>query len=80
LTFMPGEFSKTFTVTLVDDNVPDGNKTLVVALSNPTPVPSVLGAPSIVTNTIIDYESFNIPVGSIDTTFSTEAQTEGPVN
>jgi len=80
LTFMPGEFSKTFTVTLVDDNVPDGNKTLVVALSNPTPVPSVLGAPSIVTNTIIDNESFNIPAGSLDTTFSTDAQTDGPVN
>ena len=36
LTFDPGETSKTFTVTLLDDDLFEGDETFVIALSNPS--------------------------------------------
>jgi len=35
LTFLPGEFSKTFQVRVVDNAIPDGDKTIQISLSNP---------------------------------------------
>jgi uncharacterized delta-60 repeat protein len=77
LTFLPGQYSATFHVTLLDDSVGDGNKTIKLALSNPTNMG--LGVPNQVTNTIVDNESFNEPAGSLDTGFSKTASANGPV-
>ena len=58
LTFANGEFSKTFTVSIVDDNLGEGIKTLQLILSNPSDgVP--LGTPAAATLNIIDDETVN---------------------
>jgi len=77
LTFLPGQHSATFHVTLLDDTVGHGNKTFKIALSNPTNMG--LGVPNEVTITIVDNESFNEPAGSLDTGFSSTASANGPV-
>ncbi len=77
ISFLPGESSKPFTIQLLDDAEPDGNKDLVLTLSNP--VNASLGLPNPVTLTLIDNESFNLPAGELDTSFSTNAQANGPV-
>ncbi|MBI5387363.1 MAG: trypsin-like serine protease [Verrucomicrobia bacterium] len=80
LQFLPGEISKTFNIALLDDDQADGNKDLVLLLSNPKPTGCAqLGSPSTVTLTLVDNESFNTPAGSLDTTFNPSAKTDGPV-
>ena len=51
LTFNPGETSKTFTVTIVDDALKEPNETIVVTLNSP--VSGGLGSPSVATITIL---------------------------
>jgi len=77
LTFLPGEIGKTFTVPLLDDSVPDGNRVLSLALSSPSNV--MLGTPFFVPLTLIDNRSFNEPAGALDTLFGDQTQANGPV-
>ncbi len=77
LTFGPGEFSRTFTVTLIDNAAPDGDRTLQLTLSSP--VNGALGAFTNVLLNIVDNESINTPAGSLDTTFSTLASANAAV-
>lgn len=77
LTFLPGEISKSFTVPLLDDPSPDGNKLVQLSLVNPTN--ASLGAFTNVTLTIIDNEAANVPAGTVDSGFSSEAQTDAAV-
>ena len=77
LVFQPGELSKTFSVRVVDDTIPDGNKTVQLILTNA--VLATLGSQSNATLLIVDNESYNIPAGSLDTSFSQSAQSSGPV-
>ena len=72
LIFLPGETSHTFIVPIVDDAVPDGDKSVQLSLSNP--VNGTLGAISNSTLTFVDNESLNVPAGSLDNNFSTAAQ------
>ena len=58
LTFSPGEAQKTFTVPILDDQVADGNKTVVVALSGPTG--AKLSSPNVETLTVLDNENPNV--------------------
>jgi uncharacterized delta-60 repeat protein/uncharacterized repeat protein (TIGR01451 family) len=77
LNFAPGESSKTFSITLLDDNIADGPKSLILTLSGA--VNAVLGAPNPVTLTIVDNESVNTPAGELDTAFREDTQTDGPI-
>jgi uncharacterized delta-60 repeat protein/uncharacterized repeat protein (TIGR01451 family) len=77
LTFLPGESSKTFTITLLDDDESDGNKALVLGLSGA--VNATLGSPNPVTLTLVDNESFNVPAGELDTAFRSDTHTDGPI-
>ena len=77
LIFLPGEMSKTFVVPIIDDAVPDGDKTVQLTLLNI--VNGSYGVRTNATLTIIDNESFNIPAGSLDTTFSASAQANAAV-
>ncbi len=56
LTFNPGETSKTFRILVVDDNFPEGDETVDLALSNPTGTGAGLGSPNIARLRIIDNE------------------------
>jgi uncharacterized repeat protein (TIGR01451 family)/uncharacterized delta-60 repeat protein len=47
LSFGPGELTKTFAVRIYDDNIPEGNETIPLVLSNPTGGASIVG-----TNTV----------------------------
>lgn len=78
LVFGPGELSKSFSVRLVDDSIADGDKTVALRLTNAVP-PMVMGPLSNAVLQIVDDESFNLPAGSLDTTFSPDAQADGPV-
>jgi len=77
LTFLPGESSKTFVVPLLDDGTPDGDQTVQLTLSSP--VNATLGAFTSVVLSIIDNESFNVPAGSLDTTFSESSRANAAV-
>ena len=77
LTLVPGQFSATFAVPLADDSQSDGNKVVRVELTDP--VNALLGVPSAVNLVLVDDESFNNPPGTLDTTFDSSAQANGPV-
>jgi subtilisin family serine protease len=64
LQFGPGDVSKTFTVSIVDDTFAEGNETFTVSLSNPSG--ASLGVPSTATITIIDNDSAggSTPIGN----------------
>ena len=66
-----GQFSSSFAVQLIDNGTADGNRTVVIDLSNPQG--ATLGATAQATLTIIDDESFNVPAGSLDTAFNAAA-------
>jgi alpha-tubulin suppressor-like RCC1 family protein len=55
LTFHNGEVSKTFSVSILDDSVAEGEKTVKLGLSNPTGG-AVLGTPSTAILTIVDND------------------------
>lgn len=59
LTFGPGETSKTFSVSIIDDSFAEGNETFGVALSNVSG--ATLGAPSNATITINDNDTVTGP-------------------
>lgn len=79
LTFTNNQRAASFTIPILDDGSADGNKTVLLNLSNPTnnlsgtPFPGTLVPPSTdVVLTIIDNELENIPAGSLDATFLAE--------
>lgn len=74
LSFGDAETVKTFTVTVTDDTVPDGNKTVSLALTSPTGGVQ-LGDPATVTLTIIDNEA--TPAGTGSLKFSATSTTIG---
>ena len=55
LTFAPGEMSKTMPITIIDDNVFEGDESLTVTLANPRGG-AILGSNAAATLTIIDQE------------------------
>lgn len=67
LTFAAGEATKTFTITLHDDALVEGDQTLDLALRSPSPG-TVLGAQSQATLTLVDNEPAGAlsAVGSVD--------------
>src|SRR5262249_19277832 len=77
LVFQPGESSKSFNVTLLDDMESDGNKVVFLTLSSPTN--ATLGSPSTAALTLIDNESFNVPAGQLDTAFRVTTSENSPV-
>lgn len=78
LIFGPGELSKVFSVRLIDDTIADGDKTVSLYLTNAVPLVAQ-GSRSSAILQIVDDESFKVPAGSLDTTFSPDAQADGPV-
>jgi len=55
LTFAPGQTSASFVVLIVDNIYVDGNRTVNIALSNPTA--GILGIPGLVSLTIVDNDT-----------------------
>jgi len=69
LTFSAGQTAASFTVPIVNDNVPDpANFSFTVTLSSPSH--GVLGSPSSATVNILDVQTYNRPPGSPDGTFN----------
>lgn len=64
ITFAAGETSKSFPVTLLDNATIDGNKNLIVKLSNPTGG-AILDNPSSVTLTVVDDEVNKSGTGTV---------------
>jgi uncharacterized protein (TIGR03118 family) len=56
VTFNPGETSKTVRILIVDDNFPDGDELVNLALSNLTGAGAGLGSPNQATLTIVDND------------------------
>jgi len=64
LVFNPGETNKSFTVTIIDDTIIEGDEDIILILSNPTGG-GVLVSPSVATLTIVDNDgSVIVPAGS----------------
>lgn len=78
LNFGPGEVSKSFLVSLLDNPLADGNRRIALALSGATPS-AALGSPSAGLLTIVDNETFNEPPGAEDTTLNALLGFNGPV-
>ncbi|HEY6228596.1 MAG TPA: Calx-beta domain-containing protein, partial [Verrucomicrobiae bacterium] len=79
LFFTNNQTAATFVVPILDDTAVDGNKSVLLNLSNQTnnllvaPQPGTLASPSKdVVLTIIDNELENIPAGTLDATFLAE--------
>ena len=70
LTFGPGEFTKTFPITIHDDPTPNGDLTLAITLSTPTPSGVTLGGIPVAVLTIVDQQTHNQPPGGVDSTFN----------
>ncbi len=79
LAFAPGEFSKTFTVPILDNDFPDGSRFISLLLSNASPA-NGLGIPQAALLNIIDNELVNEPPGSPDTGFSDQSGMNGAVH
>ena len=82
LNFGPGEVSKTFDVTILDDGLTNGppftNFYFTVNLSATTPS-GMLGSQSSARVYIVDAESFNYPAGSVDRLFAPNPGFNGDV-
>jgi uncharacterized delta-60 repeat protein/uncharacterized repeat protein (TIGR01451 family) len=79
LAFAPGEISKTFTVSILDNPYADGTGWFVgLVLSNASPVAS-LGFPQTAILNIFDDETYNEPAGSPDTALDRSAGFNGDV-
>ncbi|MCX6903470.1 MAG: hypothetical protein NTW03_08335, partial [Verrucomicrobia bacterium] len=78
LRFLPGQVSKTFTIAPIDNSVPDGDRILLVALSNPQGGAGVVGWSNAVV-TIVDDESALVPAGASDTLFNIGTGPNRPV-
>ncbi|MDW8309677.1 MAG: Calx-beta domain-containing protein, partial [Verrucomicrobiales bacterium] len=78
LVFGPGEFSKSFTIQILDNAIQDGARSLAVLLSGASPS-GTLGSPASAQVTIIDDESVNEPPGEPDTAFRSPFSLNGPV-
>lgn len=70
LSFGPGEVSKSFAVTILNNGVPDLSRFIALSLSNPSPFATNLGSPSSAIINIVDDESVNEPPGGSDTVFT----------
>lgn len=69
LTFSPGEMSKTFTVTILNDTLVEGSERVSLSLSNPTGGYG-LGSPSVSNLTILDDDTSPVTVQFSATAFS----------
>lgn len=69
LAFGPGEVSKTFAVSIIDNTGVDAARSITLTLSGASPV-SALGSPAAAIINIVDDESSNEPPGSVDTDFN----------
>ncbi len=63
LAFAEGQLTNTFTLTLLDDSVPESNETVNLLLSNPS-TGAALGDPSSAVLTILDNEPASIQFGT----------------
>ena len=70
LSFGVGETSKSFSVPIHDNTLPNAEKRIRVALSNPQPAGARLGSLTNAIIAIVDNESVNIPAGSVETDFA----------
>lgn len=72
LTFGDGVTSQSFTVTISDDAILEGDEKIALDISSPVPAgQGILGNIQTAIITIIDDESRNLPAGSRDTSFDT---------
>lgn len=81
LTFSPGQTLATFTIPLLDDTVPDGAKTVLLALTQPTGGAATNGQILAATLTIVDNDPpAGTPAGSVNTAFSSTSGNNGANN
>jgi uncharacterized delta-60 repeat protein/uncharacterized repeat protein (TIGR01451 family) len=82
LNFAPGEVAKSFIVPILDDGVQDlllpSQFFFTVTLTNPNPA-GILGLQSTATVNIVDAQGYNVPSGSVDTTFNPDPGFNGDV-
>ena len=78
LTFAPGVVATNFQITILDDGLQDGERTVALRLTNS--IDAVLGAVPDATLRIIDDESIGEPAGALDTTFNAGAGANETVN
>ena len=75
LTLVPGQTSTNFIVSVVDNALGDGTRTINMALSSPAN--ATLGFPSTAILSVIDDESVNVTAGSADTTYTASGADSG---
>jgi hypothetical protein len=64
LSFAPGEVSKSFTVSLIDDDYVEGNEAITMGLSNPVNI--ALGSPNLASITVQDNDTSAATANKID--------------